>query len=77
MKISNRKDEQGRVPSRTQRFFMNNEYWYYSTREGVDIGPFDTYEEATHGANDFVEFISELQPSFSSTLQMYKGRAVA
>lgn len=69
---SNRTGEQGSVPEREDRFFSSSEYWYYTTREGVDIGPFDSLEEAMHGAGEFIEFISGVEPSFSSTLQQYR-----
>jgi hypothetical protein len=68
---SNRTGEQGNVPARTDRFFPSNDYWYYTTREGVDIGPFDTLEDAMHGAGEFIEFISGAEPSFARTLERY------
>lgn len=67
----NRTGEQGNVPDREDRFFISKEYWYYTTREGVDIGPFDTLEDAIHGAGEFIEFISGVEPSFSHTLAQY------
>lgn len=73
----NRSGEQGSVPERHDRFFQNDEYWYYTTREGVDIGPFDTLETASQGADEFIEFISNAEPSFSDTLVQYSTKAVA
>lgn len=67
----NRTGEQGNVPDRTGRFFTSREYWYYTTREGVDIGPFDNLEDAIHGASEFIEFICGVEPSFSRTLEQY------
>ncbi|MEX1033348.1 MAG: DUF6316 family protein [Cellvibrionaceae bacterium] len=67
----NRTGEQGSVPSRNDRFFTNDDYWYYTTREGVNIGPFDSLEDATHGANEFIDFICGAEPSFSRTLERY------
>jgi hypothetical protein len=71
---SNRTGEHGRVPDRTDRFFIKNDYWYYTTREGVDIGPFDTLEDAAQGVQEFVEFVSDTEPSFSQTLKRYASR---
>ncbi|MDZ7826460.1 MAG: DUF6316 family protein [Gammaproteobacteria bacterium] len=31
--------------------------WYFSTREGRPMGPFDSREEAEQGLADFIEFI--------------------
>ncbi|MGI1679282.1 MAG: DUF6316 family protein [Cellvibrionaceae bacterium] len=73
----NRSGEQGSVPDRHDRFFKSDEYWYYTTRERVDIGPFDTLETACNGANEFIEFICNAEPSFSDTLIQYRPRAVA
>jgi len=72
-----RNGENGRVPARHERFFQSDEYWYYTTREGVDIGPFDNLEDAIGGADEFVNFICSVEPSFSHTLERYKPRATA
>lgn len=74
---SNRNGENGKVPARHERYFQNEDYWYYTTREGVDIGPFDTAEDAAHGADEFVEFICGVEPAFIRTLEQYRPRAVA
>ena len=76
MKV-NRNGENGNVPARNDRFFQSEEYWYYTTREGVDIGPFDTLEDASHGVEEFVDFISGVEPAFIHTLEQYRPRAVA
>lgn len=72
---SNRNGENGSVPLRHERFFQTDDYWYYHTREGIDIGPFDSMEDATTGAHEFVDFICGAEPGFLRTLQQY--RAVA
>ena len=74
---TNRNGENGRIPARHERFFQNGEYWYYTTREGVDIGPFDSLNDAAHGANEFVSFICGAEPTFTRTLEQYRPRAVA
>ncbi len=66
-----RHGEQGQPPTRKERFFQLDAYWYYTTREGVDIGPFDNRADAIEGCTDFIEFIGVADPSFSSTLQQY------
>ena len=73
----NRTGEHGKVPERNDRFFLRDEYWYYTTREGVDIGPFDTLEDASTGASEFIDYIVDAEPAFSRTLEQYSGRAVA
>jgi len=71
----NRTGEDGTVPSRCNRFFQKGDYWYYSTREGVDIGPFDTFHEAETGASDFIDFILHAEPSVIETLERYASKA--
>ncbi|TVZ37282.1 hypothetical protein P886_1623 [Alteromonadaceae bacterium 2753L.S.0a.02] len=71
----NRTGEEGSVPTRSKRFFQKNDYWYYSTREGVDIGPFDTLHEAEVGASDFIDFIIHAEPTVIETLERYASRA--
>jgi hypothetical protein len=55
--MTNRAGEQGNVPARNGRFHQKAGYWYYSTREGVDIGPFDSRADAEVGVGEFVDFI--------------------
>ncbi len=67
----NRDGEQGHFPQRQERFFQRNEYWYYATREGADMGPFDSYEEAVLGADEFIDFIESASPTFNEILKRY------
>lgn len=45
------------VPMRTDRFFAVNSRWFFTTREGADVGPFDTKNDAQLGLDMFIEFI--------------------
>lgn len=72
----NRIGEAANPPERHSRFFKSDEYWYYTTREGVDIGPFDSMSEAETGVSDFIDFILHAEPSVSETLAKY-ARAAA
>lgn len=67
----NRTGEQFEVPTRCKRFFEKSGYWYYSTREGVDIGPFDNLHEAERGVSDFIDFIVHAEPEIVATLERY------
>jgi len=42
----NRKGESGSFPFRSGRFFSVEGKWFFTTREGVDHGPFGSKEEA-------------------------------
>ena len=57
MAIENRTGEAGVViPSRKLRIFKKEDgYFYYRTREGMNIGPFDSEEQALKSVNDYIE----------------------
>lgn len=71
----NRLGEQGECPSRSSRFLKKEGYWYYTTREGVDIGPFDTKGEAEAGVSDFIDFVLHADPAVVAVLSKYKTAA--
>ena len=53
----NRQGESGDPPPRSSRIFNMESYWYFSTREGSDIGPFDSRDQAASGLEDFIQFL--------------------
>ncbi|MFT5691189.1 MAG: hypothetical protein ACI92E_000514 [Oceanicoccus sp.] len=66
---SNRIGETDRpAPMRTDRFFNAQGQWFFSTREGAPIGPFDDKVEAQKGLGDFIEFMSLAEPKTLSRL---------
>ena len=62
MMQANRMGENGAVPIRTDRFFAVNSAWYFATREGASIGPFESKDDAAQGLQDFVDFIALAEP---------------
>jgi hypothetical protein len=64
----NRVGEAGNIPIRTDRFFSARGEWFFATREGAAIGPFDDKEEALKGLDDFIEFMSLAEPKTLSRL---------
>ncbi|HTF98221.1 MAG TPA: DUF6316 family protein [Cellvibrio sp.] len=73
MATLNRAGEQGSVPERHGRLLQKDGYWYYSTREGVDIGPFDNREDAENGVGEFIDFIQASEPKVSDVLKQYRA----
>lgn len=73
----NRYGEKGNLPVRNQRFFQDSGYWYYATREGIDIGPFDSLSEAEAGASAYIDFILHAEPDVRRSINKYGrvGRA--
>ncbi len=71
----NRIGEKEELPDRKSRLFLIDDYWYYSTREGIDIGPFDTKHEAESGISDFIDFIIHAEPQVIDSLNKYRPAA--
>lgn len=59
------------INKRNERFFTQHNYWYFSTREGLDIGPFSTMLEATQGLDDFIGFLHEADPEVVNRISRY------
>lgn len=75
MSSTNRDGETGSVPVRHGRFLVRDAYWYYTTREGLEIGPFDSEEEAEAGVGEFIDFICEADPDMVKKIEAYRARA--
>lgn len=56
--IKLRLNENNFFGNRSERFFRQKSIWYFRTREGIDIGPFNDIYDAKEGANDYIDFIS-------------------
>ena len=67
----NRSGENGVVPIRSDRLFTQHNYWYFRTREGMDIGPFDSINEAVEGVSGFMEFLNTAEPGIVSRISEY------
>lgn len=50
-------DETPPVTRRSSRVYEEDGGWYFTTREGKPMGPFDSESEAKQGLTDFIEFI--------------------
>jgi hypothetical protein len=71
--MTNRAGEHGNVPDRSGRFLQKEGYWYYTTREGVDIGPFDNRDDAEVGVGEFIDFICASEPKILAALKHYRA----
>ncbi len=58
----NREGEQGIIPMRSDRFFSADAQWYFATREGAAVGPFNDKTHASQGLRDFLEFLALAKP---------------
>ena len=57
-----REGETGTREQRSARFFQKGSDWYFRTREGFELGPYDTCLEAHQGLKDYLEFINRADP---------------
>jgi hypothetical protein len=71
----NRTGEKDAPPTRNSRFYKRDGYFYYATREGIDIGPFDSMQEAQTGASAFIDFVLHAEPHELQCLIRYSNAA--
>lgn len=57
---SNRQNEFGSIPFRSDRFFTVGDKWYFTTREGFDSGPYANRERAEKSLQRFLNIVSKL-----------------
>ena len=69
-----RQGETGTRAERGPRFFQKEGCdWYFHTREGFELGPYDSCIEAQQGLKDYLEFINR---AVAQTLEkFYKANA--
>ena len=58
----NRSGEYGPIPARSDRFYSLENEWFFATREGAPMGPFENRENAEVGLIDFLEFLDLAKP---------------
>ncbi|MBQ0713407.1 MAG: hypothetical protein KBT53_10640 [Porticoccus sp.] len=49
-------------PIRSDRYFKLHNFWFFATREGAAVGPFDSKEGAVNAVVDFIEFAKKADP---------------
>lgn len=54
-----RDNEQPKTWFRSERVFLSNGKWYFHTREGVDVGPYDSQFEAEIEAGMLKELLRD------------------
>jgi hypothetical protein len=71
----NRNGESDVSQDRSERIFIQHNYWYFRTREGMDIGPYDSQLDATDGINSFIEFLSTAEKKVVERISEYATKA--
>ncbi|WP_438951136.1 DUF6316 family protein [Porticoccus sp.] len=54
---------------RSDRFFKLHNFWFFATREGAAVGPFDSKEGAVQAVADYIEFAKKAD---DETLRFFK-----
>lgn len=68
MNQQNREGETGSIPDRSDRFYLLKSVWFFATREGAAMGPFETHQEAVVGLKDFLDFMTLAKPKVKQKL---------
>ncbi len=71
----NRKGENEASSDRSERIFIQHNYWYFRTREGMDIGPYDSQTDAISGISSFIEFLSTAEKKVVERISEYTTKA--
>jgi len=53
----NRENEESGVYFRSDRYYKINGSYYFSTREGLEVGPYESKENAESGLDRFIQTI--------------------
>ena len=61
-----RKGESGVIPFRTGRYFTVDSKWFFSTREGIDHGPYNTKYDAEINLEFFISNVMRVENSLKA-----------
>ena len=62
VKRESERAKSSKVPHRGDRFFKLANNWYFTTREGFSMGPYDSHELAEKGTGDYISFVQHAAP---------------
>lgn len=55
-------------PVRSDRYFKLSDYWYFITREGATLGPYDSKVQAQEAVADYIQFVNQATPAMLKLL---------
>ena len=56
------------APLRSDRYFKLSDYWYFITREGATLGPYDSKDQAQLAVADYIQFVNQASPAMIKLL---------
>ena len=65
--VQNRTGEGAPSILRSDRFFSIGSEWYFATREGASVGPYEAKIDAEKGLKDFIDFLVVAEPAVRSS----------
>jgi len=66
--MENRKHEPQQIWFRSERVFRVDGRWYFHTREGIDVGPYETRFEAEIDATMLIALLKAAEPERAKTV---------
>ncbi|WP_163832141.1 DUF6316 family protein [Spartinivicinus ruber] len=60
--------DQAYLAKRDDRCFKGKNGWFFKTREGKTLGPYDSKEQASEGVNQYLDFLLNSHPA---TLKLF------
>lgn len=76
--IPTRAGERPRLWYRSNRFFSADGFWYFTTREGIDVGPYDSRRAAERDSERLIRLLGDLETEEARilTIREYMARPV-
>ncbi len=65
-------DEKPKTWFRSERVFLSDEKWFFHTREGVDVGPYDSQFEAEIEAGMLRELLREREAKGDASISVIR-----
>lgn len=69
-----RNGEPDRTWFRSQRIYRKEDQWFIMTREGMDIGPYESADQARKDAQRLIEHLQDVQSSTEAVLVIKEFR---
>jgi hypothetical protein len=67
-----RRGEQSKSWFRSNRFFKVDDVWFFSTREGIDVGPFSNEDEAKKHESRLLSLLAQTETDEEAHLAIYE-----
>lgn len=66
--MSRQNDPKACQHARSNRLFRQQKDWFFKTREGALVGPYDSSEQALQGIESYIQFVQKAPTSVVKVL---------